>query len=226
MTAGRDDLTSNNMKKDYFFARDMEITPHPNQGLKSVLGRPVMDRKLKYTLLESTLTGSNATSATPLNLINISQGTTDITRTGDRVRAKRIWFQGKVTGNAAATGAIATRVLVVLWNPPGVGGVNNPVASQVIQHSASYGPYGAYSRDYGDSYQVVYDAVVQAKPPGVTVDSEMIRFDRKVLIDMEFSAGATTPSVNTLFVFCLTDSGINQPTLLFSSTVWYDDLDA
>jgi len=219
-------MAANTSRKDYFVANALEMTPHPNQTLRSVLKQPIMNRKYKYCILESSLAGSNATSATPLNLVGINQGTTDITRTGDRIRAKRLWFSGKVTGSAAATGPIAARVVVVVWNPPATGGVNNPVASQVIQHSASYGPYGSYSRDFGDSYQVVYDARFSVNPVSTTQEFETFHFDRALTVDMEFTAGATTPTTNTFFVFLLTDSGINQPTMVFSSTVWYEDLDA
>lgn len=225
-TTGRDNMASNTSRKDYFVANALELTPHPNQALRSVLGRPIMDRRFKYSTLESTLAGSSATSATPLNLVSINQGTTDVTRTGDRVRVKRLWLSGKVTGAAAAAGSITSRILVVLWNPPGVGNVNAPVSGQVIQHGATYGPYGPYSRDYGDAYQVVYDMVTNVNPVSTSSDPELFHLDREVTVDMEFSAGATSPAVNTLYLFHLTDSGVNNPTLVFSSTIWYEDLDA
>lgn len=225
-TAGRDDMTNNSSKKDYFVANALEITPHPNQQLKAVLGQPVMNRKLKYSILETNLAASNATSATPLSLVSINQGTTDITRTGDRVRVKRIWFGGKLNGNAAATAAVMCRVIIVCWNPVGTGAVNAPIASQIIQHSAGYGPHGSYSRDFGDSFQIVHDAKFSVNPVAATTENEILHLDRKVLVDMEFTAGATVPTTNNFYVFFLTDTGINVPNLTFSSTIWYEDLDA
>lgn len=219
-------MTSNTSRKDYFVANALEMTPHSGQRLVSVLKQPIMDRRFKYSVLESSLAASNATSATPLSLVTISQGTTDITRTGDRIRAKRLWLSGKITGSAAATGPIVTRCMVVLWNPVGSSAVNAPVASQVMQGSASYLPYAAYSRDFGDSYQVVYDAVFCVNPVSTTAESEIFHQDRNILVDMEFTAGATTPTTNNLYLFLVSDSGINQPTVVFQSTLWYEDLDA
>lgn len=219
-------MVSATSKKDYFFSESLELTPHPNQKLRAVLGPPIMDRRFKYSVLETTLAGSNATSATPTSLVTISQGTTDITRTGDRIRARRLWLSGKVTGNSAATGPITSRVMIVLWNQPGVGAVNAPVASQVMQGSAGYLPYAAYSRDYGDAYQVIYDVLLETNPVSTTAKTPMFHFDREILVDMEFNAGSTTPGTNNLYLFHVTDSGINQPTVLWQSTLWYEDLDA
>jgi len=225
-TLGHDDMASNTSRKDYFVSNALEITPHANKPLRSALRQPIMDRRFKYSVLESSLAGSSATSATPLNLVSINQGTTDVTRTGDRIRAKRVWLSGKVIGSAAATGPIVSRLLVVVWNPPGVGSVNAPTAGMVIQHSAAYGPYGAYSRDFGDSYQVLYDAVFSVQPSSTTSEADIFHLDRAVTIDMEFTAGATTPTTNTLYLFLVTDAVANQPTVLFQTTVWYEDLDA
>lgn len=226
-TTGRDNMVSNTSRKDYFVANALEMTPHPNQHLRAVLGQPVMDRRYKYSLFEQTsFSASSATSATPLSLISISQGTTDITRTGDRIRAKRLWFSGKVIGNAAQTGITAGRVLVVCWNPVGTGAVNAPVAAQIIQHSATYGPYGSYSRDFGDSFQVIYDAVFSVTPASTTSEAEIMHFDRALTIDMEFVAGATTPAVNNFYIFFLSDAAANQASMQFSATTWYEDLDA
>lgn len=220
-------MVSNTSRKDYFVANALEMTPHPNQRLVSVLGEPIMDRRLKYTVLETTLTGSNLTSATPLSLIVSSQGTTDITRIGDRIRLRRIWLTGRLYGAAAAASASVSRILVVLWNPVGVGASNPPVASQVLQGSASYLPFAAYSRDYGDSYQVVYDAVFSANPLSASSEMEVFHLDREITVDATFSAGATTPTTNNLYIFLVSDvSGANQPVITFQSTIWYDDEDA
>jgi len=219
-------MVSNTSRKDYYVSNALEITPNPNKELKSVLGAPIMNRKLKYTLLESSLVASNATSATPLSLVTVSQGTTDITRTGDRIRMRRLWFSAKLYGAAAATGPYTTRVLIVCWNPVGSGAVNAPVSGQIIQHAANFGPYGSYSRDFGDCYQVVYDAMYSVNPVSATSENEILHLDRKICIDAEFTAGATVPTVNNLYLFLLCENATNTPTLTFSSTVWYEDLDS
>ncbi len=225
-TFGRDDMVSNDSRKDYFVSNALEITPHPNQTLKAVLGQPVMDRRFKYSILETSLSAGGATSSTPISMINVSQGTTDITRTGDRIRSRRLWMSGKIFGNAAQTAPVTARLLVVVWNPVGVGASNAPVASQIVQFSAGYGPYGSYSRDYGDSFQVLYDAVFSVGQLTAAGEAEVFHFDRKILIDSEFSAGATTPTTNNIYVFFLSDVLANQPVLAWSSTLWYEDLDA
>lgn len=219
-------MVSNMSRKDYFVANALEITPHPGQKLRAVLGQPIMDRRFKYSLTEGSLSASSATSATPISLVTVAQGTTDITRTGDRIRCRRIWFSGKLNGNAAATGAVMGRVIVVVWNPVGSSAVNAPVASQIIQHSATYGPHGSYSRDFGDSYQVVYDARFSLNPAGTSAENEVFHCDREIMVDCEFTAGATTPTTNNFYLFFLTDTAINVPNCTYSATLWYEDLDA
>lgn len=225
-THGRDNMTSNTGRKDYYVANALEITPHPNQELRAVLGQPVMDRRFKYSVFESSLVANSATSATPLSLVTINQGTTDITRTGDRVRVKRFWLSAKVYGAAAATGPTVSRILVVLWNPVGAAAVNAPIAGQILNMAATYGPYASYSRDFGDSFQVVYDGVFSTNPVSATSENELIHIDRALTVDMEFSAGATTPCTNNFYLFHLTEAAANQPAMNFSSTIWYEDLDA
>lgn len=219
-------MVANTSRKDYFVANAMELTPHPNQRLVSVLGEPIMDRRLKYTVVETAVTGSSATSTTPTALISINQGTTDITRTGDRIRLKRIWLSGKVYGNASQTGPVSARLVLALWNPVGAAAANAPVASQVIQASTGYQPYGSYSRDYGDSYQIVYDAVFSVNALAAAAEAELFHLDRAVTVDMEFNAGGTTPVTNNLYLWLMTDVGANQPAANLQFVGWFEDLDA
>jgi hypothetical protein len=218
-------MVSRNGRKDYYVANALELTPHPNQVLKSSLRPPVMDPRLKYTVVESAITGNHLTSATPTALLAVNQGTTDITRVGDRLRLKRLWFSGKLYGNASQTGPIAARVVMALWNPPAVAS-NNPVASQVVQASAGYLPYGAYSRDFGDSYQIVYDALLSANALTASSEAELVHFDRKVEIDVEFNAAGTAPVTNQLYLWLMTDVSANQPAMNFQFTGWFEDVDA
>lgn len=219
-------MLSNTSRKDYFVANALEITPHPNQRLVSVLEQPIMSRKFKYTVLEAALTGNHLSSGTPTSLIAINQGSTDITRVGDRIRLKRLWFSGKIYGHASSTAPVATRLIVVCWNPVGAAAVNVPAASSVVQASTGYLPYGAYSKDFGDSYQVVYDAVFSVNPISASAEAEILHFDRALTIDAQFNAGGTTPVTNNLYAFLLTDASANQPSCNFQSTVWFDDDDA
>jgi hypothetical protein len=218
-------MVSNTSRKDYFDANALEITPHPNQMLRAVLGRPVMDPRLKYSVLEGNIVGTYLTSAVPTALISINQGTTDITRVGDRIKIKRLWLSGKIYGHASQTAPTATRVVVALWNPPAVAG-NLPVASQVIQASTGYLPFGAYSRDFGDSFQIVYDAMFCVNQLASSADAELFHIDRQVNIDVEFNAAGTAPVTNGLFMWLHSDTNAAQPSANFQSTLWFEDVDA
>jgi hypothetical protein len=219
-------MVSNTSRKDYFVANALEMTPHPNQRLVSVLEQPIMNRKYKYTILETTLTAASATSTTPISLIALNQGVTDITRVGDRIRLKRIWFTGKIYGSASATGPISARLVIVCWNPLGAAASNAPVASQVLQGSAGYLPYAAYSKDFGDSYQVVYDVLVSVNPFVLEAEAEMVHLDRALSIDAQFNASGTVPVTNNLYLFLVDDAGFNHPAVNFQCTLWFDDEDA
>jgi len=218
-------MISNTSRKDYFVSNALEMTPHPNKRLTAVLEKPLINRRYKYTVLETSVTGNSATSTSGTALVSVNQGTTDITRTGDRIRLKRIWLGGKVYGNASQTGPVSVRVLVVNWVAP-FNAVNVPTAGQVIQASVGYQPYGPYTRDFGDQYQIVYDAVFSVTSLSATQEGELFHLDRELTIDCEFNAGATAPTTNGLFLWVLTDVGANQPAVNFSSTLWFEDLDA
>ena len=228
-TTGTDDQVSQSGRTEYYVADALEVTPHARQRLVSTLKKPIMGRKLKYSVLESSLVGSGAASASAISLVTINQGTTDITRTGDRIRAKRLSLAGRITGGTTQGGPLCCRLIVVCWNVPGVGAVNVPVSGQVLQGSNNYLPFAAYSRDYGDQYQVVYDSIHSIQAATTTSESQIIRMERDLTIDMEFAAGATTPMVNGLYLFFVTESaGVTtaQPNVYWQSTLWYEDLDA
>lgn len=224
-TLAHDDMTSNTSRKDYFVANALEMTPHPNQMLKATLRAPVMDPWLKYSVLETSVTGSHLTSVAGTALLAVNQGTTDITRVGDRLKVKRLWVSGKVYGNASQTGPVSGRVVIALWNPPAVA-ANVPVASQVIQASAGFLPYGSYSRDFGDSYQVVYDALFSVNQLTASAEAELFHIDRKLNVDVEFNAAGTAPVTNQLYIWLMSDVSANQPTMNFQSVCWFTDVDA
>jgi hypothetical protein len=224
-TTGKDDQT-NTGRKDYYVSNALEITPHPNQHLVASLKQPVMNRKWKYYVQESTIVGNHVMSTVGTSLVSISQGTTDITRTGDRVRVKKIQFKGKLYGNASQTGPTVGRLIVFVWNISGVGQINPPSMVQIVQASAGFGPYGSYSRDYADQFQIVYDGLFSVEVLAANQPVDLIQLDRNCTIDMEFAAGATQPMVNGVYAFLVTDTSANQPSVNYQSTIWFEDLDA
>ncbi len=213
-------------KSDYYVSGALELTPHGDRPLIARLRTPIMERKLKYTVVESQLSANYLTSTTSVSLVNISNGTTDITRIGDRVRFKRFWFTAKLAGNTASTFPTVTRVVVFVQGEPGVGAANAYIAGQVLQGSNSYLPLAAYNRDYGDGYQVLYDGVFSVNPINTSAEVELIHMDRELTVDTEFAAGATAPTVNDIRILVVCDLTTNFPLLTYQSTLWYEDLDA
>ncbi len=208
-------------RNEYFIDNALEITPDRQKILVASLGRPVISRRLKYNLQEQQLLASHLNSATGTSLVNISQGTSDITRTGDRVRVKRITLGGKISGSATATSSHIVRVLVYVDK-----GNANPTAGSILNSSSSYLPLASYGRDYGDLFQVIFDEVVNIAPTASTTPFSLLRMDRKVNIDMGFNAGGTSPIANNIRVLVMCDATGNFATLTLSSTLWYEDLDA
>jgi hypothetical protein len=224
-TTGRNDEIESG-RKDYYVSNALEITPHANKPLVAMLKQPVMNRKWKYYVQESSISGIHTMSTVATSLVSISQGTTDITRTGDRVRVKKVQLKGKLYGNASQTGPTTARFVVFVWNISGVGQINPPSIVQVLQASAGYGPYGSYSRDYADQFQIVYDGIFSVEVLTASQPVDLIQLDRNVTIDMEFAAGAVQPMVNGVYAFLVTDVSANQPTVNYQSTIWFEDLDA
>jgi len=185
----------------------------------------MLNPNYKYSLYEGTLTGSHATSTAATPLISINQGLTDITRIGDRIRIKRFQMRGKVYGNASATGPTGVRLVVFLWKNPQVS-ANAPIAGEILQANAGYLPWGAYTRDYGDLIQILYDATFSVTKLDATTELELFAVNMPCNIEVGFAAAGTDPLINGLYAMLVTDTAANQPSATFQSTCWYEDNDA
>jgi hypothetical protein len=221
VTTGRDNETNKSSRGEYFVDNALEITPHRAQKLVAKLGPPAVDRRFKYNLIEQQLTASHLSSATGTTLVNISQGATDISRTGDRVRARRLVCGGKISGSASAVSQHVVRVLIFIDV-----GNTNPAAGSILNSSSSYLPLASYGRDFADLYQIVFDEVVIVPPTTAGAGFSLFRVDRDMEVDMEFNGGGTAPIANGLRVLVMCDATANFATLTMSSTLWFEDLDA
>lgn len=228
-TRGADTEKAMTGKKEYYVAQNLDLTPHKNKPIRSVLARPLLGPNYKYMTLEGSLTGSEVSSTAFTALVNNSQGTTDSTRVGDRIKVRRYRLCAKLVGGTAATGPVAARVMLISWIVPGVGLTNFPITGMIIQAGAGRYPLGGYARDYADQFQVLHDSLHSVQPFVSSVEADFIFVERDCLIEMEFAAAATAPMVNAPYLNLITDittAANTQPTISYNLQLLYEDNDA
>jgi len=222
---GRDNGPRQTAKGEAFFSHALETTPGGKGVFRASLGKPMHNPRYKYTLYEGTVVGSQATSTAATPLISINQGLTDITRIGDRIKIKRFQMRGKIYGSASATGPTAARLVVFLWKNPQVS-ANAPISGEILQANAGYLPWAAYTRDYGDLVQILYDATFSVEKLETSTELELFAMNIPSNIEVGFAATGTDPLINGLYLMLVTDTAANQPSVTFQSTMWFEDNDA
>jgi len=134
-------------------------------------------------------------------------------------------MRGKVYGNASATGPTGARLVVFLWKNPQVS-ANAPIAGEILQANSGYLPWAAFTRDYGDLVQILYDATFSVEKLETSTELELFAIDIPCTIDIAFAAAGSDPLVNGLYAMLVTDTATNQPSATFQSTLWFTDNDA
>jgi len=103
---------------------------------------------------------------------------------------------------------------------------NPPISGTVLQGNAGYLPWAAYTRDYGDLVQVLYDATFSVTKLDAAAELELFAMNIPSDIEVGFGAAGTAPLVNGLYAMLVTDTAANQPSATFQSTCWFEDNDA
>jgi len=199
------------------------------QYVKRAIDRSIED---KFVYLNNALMGgANLTNATPqVNLLNgLAQGTTDQTRTGDKVRFARLKLDLLVSAPISATGnSTAYKFDIIRYkNPRGVAptitnlyGVATPAA---IDH------FNDVSIDWKSRYECLASRSFVINYPAATVAQvQLLSFDINLNdVQTDYSLGnvGTIADIdkNALYLVAHQDTALST-SVYFAYYLWYQDM--
>lgn len=155
-------------------------------------------------------------------LTPISQGTTDVTRIGDKVRLKALFLDYQIVCSDATN---LVRVVVFQWHPQ-----TNLVAAtltEIFQYFAigdNREVLSPYVHDYGDQFRVLYDRLYTLDlASAYTKSFKGVISLKRAKKQMAYAAGGSQGS-NQLYIAVLSDSSAaSHPTFTYVSRVIYED---
>ncbi len=149
-------------------------------------------------------------TATIFSLTDVTQGSTDIQRIGDKLNATtldlRYSFQSAASGNTVQR----ARVLVFQWNND-----TAPTQADMILVTSGLETKAPYNTDRAAMYKIMYDKTVTMGEPATGWQLSTGLFRRKLKIpnkNMSFQAGSTTGQYKIWFL-AITESSSFSPVL-------------
>lgn len=162
-------------------------------------------------------------ATTIVDLCDIPQGNTDISRVGDKITIRGLEMRFELT---VADVTNALRIIVFQWYPntslPAA--PTNPVGSSILADVTTYPWLSNYVHDYQNQYGVLYDKLFNLN----TVNKPTIEFKikprmRYVKKTINFTGG-TNDGSNKLFMLLVSDSGAGpNPSVRVQSRIRFDD---
>lgn len=173
---------------------------------------------------------------------DISAGTTDNTRIGDKLRlTEKMFFKYTMNvdvGNDAAQQVILCRLVLFQWHPTTQsGGATEPAASDVFIN----GPSGAvdsqsfYNHDKKQDYTILYDKCITMVGPGTSTSNaynpSMIKNGFKIVSlkkarkNLQFVATSGVTATNHIYLMYLANvaNDLQNPLLTWSAQIFYTD---
>lgn len=156
-----------------------------------------------------------------VRLTTIAQGTTDITRVGDKLTLRAVRIK---LNFVAADATQCMRLIVFQWYPNTT--LVTPTTANILNVVGSpQGVNSMYIHDYDNQFKVLYDRRI-AMVLGQNNDYKAIsinvplKFAKKTI---NFTAASTAGS-NHIYIMAISDSGaVGHPSITMYSRVWFDD---
>ncbi len=109
----------------------------------------VINKKAEHKYLDTTLAQNIIDAGTVTKLTSVPAGTTDITRTGDKLSVTSLHVCGLVEADGASA---CCRLIFFQWHPDD--GVDAPVPLSILQ-TATFSSH--YDHDHGSNYKILSD---------------------------------------------------------------------
>lgn len=160
-------------------------------------------------------------ATTILDLTEVPQGTTDVTRVGDKltIRGLDIRMDAII---ADTTNVI--RCIIFQWYINTNITLSNPLGSQVLQDITTYPHLSNYHHDNNNQFHILYDTMIQLGAQGPQARVWHVKPNLKwAKKTVEFSGGGTN-GANKLYMLLVSDSSaVSHPTVRIQSRLRFDD---
>lgn len=167
-------------------------------------------------------TGQVTVTGTFGSLHNIPQGTTDVTRVGDKLNLRSIYLSYDAI---AGIQSCNLRVLVVQWKPiDSFYPITGP-SDFFYNTNASAVTISPYVHDYQTSYTVIYDRthklIINTESDSVIVKNKRlkIKWAKKQLNYLS----ATTDGAYKFYIMFVSNTTTDNPSVTWSARTYYDD---
>lgn len=156
-------------------------------------------------------------TASVISLVPVSQGTTDLTRIGNKITVRSFLLRLSIVPNAVQGYNFLRAILVRDKQPNGV----LLTIAQLLQTGAG-GYQSAINDNNGTRFKVLFDRTytVDVDANGAQVDKQF----KKLKFVVNYPDTATTPTTNDLVFVLISDAGVNGPTVVGNVRVRYTDM--
>ena len=159
-------------------------------------------------------------TATIFSLTDVPQGSTDITRIGDKLNATTLDFRWSIQSAASGNTVQRCRLLVFQWNND-----TDPTQTDIILVVAGLETKAPYNTDRSAMYKIMYDKTVTVGEPATGWQLSTGLFRRKIKIpnkNVTYQAGSTTGQ-NKIWFLAISESSSNSPVLDLVSRLNFSD---
>jgi len=202
-------------------AKTSGSAPVTRQEVQRLIQR---NTELKYQNSITANTGLS-TTATMYQITNIAQGTTDVTRVGDRLKLVKSYMRGVVYCGDVSN---IVRFIIFQWFPN-----STPVAVDILLpgSSGAYDWTSQYNHDLRQEFKVLYDKTwtlvgngSAATAPYTSAYQACFQATLKPRhTELQYSGGGTT-GTNQIWWMALSDSSApTHPTIEFTFKTMYTD---
>jgi len=175
---------------------------------KTAMYKQVQDEVLRHAdtkwYVKSVSSNFGVSTTTYGDFTDIPQGSTSVTRVGDRLRLKNLSFHFQIYESAAVYTASVVRLIIFQWHPSSA---SSPLDTQILAFSSWNSPLRMDTRS---QYKVLYDKTeyaISTTAKNYHLFSGTINF--KDPLDVQFEAGTTT---GTNKIYVIYDAGVSRST--------------
>lgn len=168
------------------------------------------------------VTDDGSTAAQLIALTTISQGDTDTTRTGDKIRALTLTVKGNLI--CADTTNVVRLLIVCNYN----GGTSSTLQDFLeAGDTTGYQWMSLRSHDRVGKYAILWDRTFNLSTAGSKYQAcfkKTIKLSKK-MSEITYSSGGTSPLMNSLYLIAISDSSaVTHPTMNYYARLRFTDI--
>lgn len=184
------------------------------QRLNKRVNKLLAGIEVKYHDLQPISQTPTSTTGVVLNISDLDEGDTVLTRSGEKVHAKRVWFKGEITIHASAS-KTKVRCMVIRQKNNQVPAINGILQSGTIN--------APHSHQYRKLTAVLMDRTYVLN----SVSNPMIQFNYNLKVDKNIAysgAAGTDLADGSIYLVLISNEATNTPTVSGYSRLSFTDM--